>query len=172
MYLEDWSQSEDGSGSQCFDKPDWRISTICRDGTTHGALGLVSTSRRCWLPSPGTSTERRQTVQDSHVGLATRVAERLSFAEMPQLLAQASDDVFSGRYWCDSPHGRHNNYVDSIKQAGLSFCRTEWSVVSNATSEPFDKAGFFFLVCGGCEGVPGHQRLHQRPLLGGMSNPH
>ena len=37
----------------------------------------------------------------------------------------------------------HNNYVDSIKQAGLSFCRTEWSVVSNAASAPFDKAGFF-----------------------------
>ena len=42
----------------CFDKPDRRISTICRDGTTHGAPGLVSTSRRFWLP--GTSTERRQ----------------------------------------------------------------------------------------------------------------
>ena len=37
-----------------------------------------------------------------------------------------------GWYWCDPPHRRHNNYVDSIKEAGLSFCRTEWSVVSNA----------------------------------------
>ena len=35
----------------------------------------------------GTSTERRQMAQDSHVGLATGVAERLSFVEMPQLLA-------------------------------------------------------------------------------------
>ena len=34
-----------------------------------------------WLPHPGTSTERRQTVQDSHVGLATGIAERLSFVE-------------------------------------------------------------------------------------------
>ena len=33
--------------------------------------------------------------------------------------------------------------MDSIKQGGLSFCRTEWSVVSNAASAPFDKAGFF-----------------------------
>ena len=33
--------------------------------------------------------------------------------------------------------------MDSIKQAGLSFCRTEWSVVSNAAFVPFDKAGFF-----------------------------
>ena len=33
--------------------------------------------------------------------------------------------------------------MDSIKQAGLSFCRTEWSVVSIAASAPFDKAGFF-----------------------------
>ena len=41
------------------------------------------------------------------------------------------------------PHRRHNNYVDSIKQAGLSFCRTEWPVVSNAASAPFDKTGFF-----------------------------
>ena len=32
---------------------------------------------------PGTSTEQRKTVQDSHVGLATGVAERLSFVEMP-----------------------------------------------------------------------------------------
>ena len=32
--------------------------------------------------------------------------------------------------------------MDSIKQAGLSFCRTEWSVVSNVASAPFDKAGF------------------------------
>ena len=30
--------------------------------------------------------------------------------------------------------------MDSIKQAGSSFCRTEWS---NASSAPFDKAGFF-----------------------------
>ena len=37
--------------------------------------------------TPGASTERRQTVQDSHVGLATGVAERLSFVDMPQLLA-------------------------------------------------------------------------------------
>ena len=41
------------------------------------------------------------------------------------------------------PHRRHNNYVDSIKQAGLSFCRRDWSVVSSAASAPFDKAGFF-----------------------------
>ena len=27
-----------------------------------------------------------------------------------------------------------------FKQAGLSFCRTEWSVVSNAASAPFEKA--------------------------------
>ena len=33
--------------------------------------------------------------------------------------------------------------MDSIKLVGLGFCRTEWSVVSNATSAPFDKAGFF-----------------------------
>ena len=50
--LEDRSQSEDGSGSHCFDKPDWRISTTYRDGTTHGALGLISTPRRIWLPHP------------------------------------------------------------------------------------------------------------------------
>ena len=34
----------------------------------------------------GTSTERRQTLQDFHVGLATTVTERLSFVEMSQLL--------------------------------------------------------------------------------------
>ena len=50
---------------------------------------------------------------------------------------------FHGWYWCDPPHRRHNNCVDSIKQAGLIFCRTEWSVVSNVASAPFDKAGFF-----------------------------
>ena len=33
--------------------------------------------------------------------------------------------------------------MDSIKQAGLGFSRTVWSVVSNAASAPFDKAGFF-----------------------------
>ena len=38
---------------------------------------------------------------------------------------------------------RHNNDVDPMKKAGLSFCQTEWSVVSNAASAPFDKAGFF-----------------------------
>ena len=53
------------------------------------------------------------------------------------------DQGFRGWYWCDPPHRRHNSYMDSIKQAGLSFCRTEWSVVSNAASAPFDKAGFF-----------------------------
>ena len=36
--------------------------------------------------TPATSTERRQTVQDSHVGLVTRVAER-AFVEMSKLLA-------------------------------------------------------------------------------------
>ena len=34
--------------------------------------------------------------------------------------------------------------MGSIKKTGLSFCRTEWSVVSDAASAPFDKAGFFF----------------------------
>ena len=53
------------------------------------------------------------------------------------------DQGFRGWYWCDPPHRRHNSYMDSIKQAGLSFCRTEWSVVSNAASAPFDTAGFF-----------------------------
>ena len=37
--------------------------------------------------APGTSTERRQAVQDSHAGLATRVAERLPLVGMPKLLA-------------------------------------------------------------------------------------
>ena len=43
--------------------------------------------------------------------------------------------------------------MDSIKQAGWSFCWTEWSVVSDAASAPFDKAGFFLSVRGGCEVV-------------------
>ena len=33
------------------------------------------------------------------------------------------------------------------------------------------QGGFLLSVRGGCEGVPGQQRLHQRPLLGGVSNP-
>ena len=37
--------------------------------------------------TPGTPTERRQTVHDSHVGLAAGAAERLSFVETPQLFA-------------------------------------------------------------------------------------
>ena len=37
--------------------------------------------------TPGTSAERRQTVQDSHVGLVTRFPERLSFVEVPQWVA-------------------------------------------------------------------------------------
>ena len=46
----------------------------------------------------GTCTERRQTLQDSHVGLATGVAERLSFVEMPQLLAlQLRGHTFGGQ---------------------------------------------------------------------------
>ena len=141
----------------------WRTSNVCRM-TTPGLWDLHRTAR--------------QTVQDSNVGHATGVAERLSFVEMSELLLsdgatrvefnwadpRRSDDVFSGPrkcrvaeqnlhthltqgfrgwYWCDAPHRRHGNRVDSIKQAGLSFCRTEWSVVSNAASAPFDKAGFF-----------------------------
>ena len=37
--------------------------------------------------TPGTSTEGRQAVQDLHVGLATRDAERLPLVGMPQSLA-------------------------------------------------------------------------------------
>ena len=49
---------------------------------------------------------------------------------------------FRGWHCGDPPHWSHNNYVGSIKQAGLSFCRTEWPVVPNAASAPLDKAGF------------------------------
>ena len=46
----------------------------------------------------GTSTEGRQMAKDFHVGLATGVAQRLSFVEMPQLLAlQLRGHTFGGQ---------------------------------------------------------------------------
>ena len=63
--------------------------------------------------------------------------------------------------------GGTTTYVESIKQAGLSFCRTEVvTVISNVASAPFDKAGSFRRHAECSEGVPGQQRWHQRPLLG------
>ena len=127
--------------------------------------------------TPATSSERRQTVQDSHVGLgnqscksepllkcrscllpndrATRLEINwadtcrrvmMSFRDRgsigwPSKICTQLTQGFRGWYWCVPPHRkRHNNYVDWIKQVGLIFCRTEWSVISNAASAPFDKA--------------------------------
>ena len=117
----------------------------------------------------GTCAERRQTVQDPAPALppekqsacpllkcrsclllndgATRL-EMISFLDqgingVPSSIYKHLTQGFRGYHWCDPPHSRHNNYVDSIKEAGLSFCRIELSVVSNAAPVPFDKAGLF-----------------------------